>query len=174
MARNDIRPAQAHSGGVHLIRPLPMATGAAFETGEPVVWDGAGGIEEAADDPATIAGISAVPASATAVSAFIGRYLARAAGTLIQVYEPDPDQIFVCPNFATDGAGTPATPTQANAIGVLAGLSLNLVSDLWSVDTGSANLICQIDGVLDARRNLITDPNVLTTAGVGVAFHFDF
>jgi len=180
MARNDIRAPLAHSGGSHRLTALPMAAGATFSMGEPVVWDGAGGIQEAADDPATIAGIAAVdatPAQMAAVATtpnFIGRYLTRAAGTLCQVYEVDQDQWFVCPLFAIDGAGTPVTPTQANAIGQRAGLNLNLTSDRWSVDTGSANLICVIEGVIDNRHNSITDPHVLNTAGTAVVFRFDF
>jgi hypothetical protein len=171
MARDDIRPFRAVNGGTHELKTGPMAAGAAFNMGEPVVWDGAGGLTEAADDPAAIFGISAVDASATAVSVFI-RYLTRAAGTPIQVYDIDQDQLFICANFATDGAGTPATPTQANAIGVPAGLNLNLVTNLWSVDTGSANLICTVENVIDARANFITDPNVLTGTGVAVIFRF--
>lgn len=172
MARNDIRPAMSHHGGTHFIKPLPMASGADFSMGEPVIWDGAGGIDMAADDPAAIAGIAAVDSSATAVSPFIGRYLARPAGTTIQVYDVEEDQWFICSNFATDGAGTLVTPTQANAIGQPAGLNYGLVADQWSVDTGSANLICVIEAVIDARGNLITDPLHVTTAGVSVVFRF--
>lgn len=173
MARNDIRPALTTHGGTHLIKPLPMASGAAFSTGEPVVWDGAGGIDMAGDDPASIAGIAAAPSSTTEVSTFI-RYLSRAAGTLIPVYDVDDETWFYCENFATDGAGTLVTPTQANAIGQPAGLNYGLVADQWSVDTGSANLICVIEQVVDSRGNSITDPNIITGSGAAVVFRFTF
>jgi hypothetical protein len=172
MARNDIRPFRAANGGSNRIKTAPSGGTNGFAMGEPVVWDGAGGIEEAVDDPAAIFGITAVDNSPTEVSAFIGRYLTRPAGTLIQCYDIDQDQFFTCANFMVDGAA--ATPTQANAIGALGGLDFGMVTDLWSVDTGTGpgNFILQIDDVIDARGNSLTDPNVLNTAGVAVVFHF--
>ena len=93
-----------------------------------------------------------------------------ATGTLATVTVGVPTQQFVCFNFATDGAGTAATPTQANAIGTLAGLTL--ASDVWSVDTGAANLLVQIDEVVDAVGRQITNPTNRPGAGLGVVFHF--
>jgi len=144
-----------------------MASGATFTTGEPVVFDGSGFITEATTDPAGIAGIAAVPA--TDVD---GRSLQ--VGTVISIHEALQNQIWVCDNFATDGAGTAATPTQANAIGKTAGLILRVVStgNVWVVDTGAGNTIIRIDDVIDANGWSVTNPILRHGTGRSVVFRF--
>jgi hypothetical protein len=88
---------------------------------------------------------------------------------MCSVYGIKPTQQFRTDNFATDGNGTAAVPTQTR-IGELAGLVLT--GNDWFIDTGMANLILQIDDVLDANLNSITSPNLATGAGAHVLFHF--
>lgn len=163
MARNDIRPFRSVQGGSDLMRGFPQAASAAFREGEPVVMT-AGALAEATDDPPVVTGIAAT----RAVDAFGTSF---ATGTMATVVVGVPTQQFVCFNFATDGAGTTATPTQANAIGALAGLTLD-GSGNWWVDTGCANLLVQIDEVVDSTGRNITNPTNLPGSGFGVVFHF--
>ena len=163
MTAYDIRPYDAPQGGVDFTSSFPLTASASFSEGEPVVLAAAGGIGECTDDPATVTGVSAV--RSTDADGTV-----RATGTLISVIIPVDSQRFSCQNFATDGAGTLTTPTQANAIGESAGLSLTGVQ--WSVDTGTGNLIVEIDDVVDIHGFSINDPQHVPGTANAVIFRF--
>jgi hypothetical protein len=162
MARGDIQPWRSPTGGEERLA-FPIIANATFLEGEPVRLTAGGALTTNADNPAAIIGIAAHPATDVDGTAF-------PAGTMCTVIGIPDTQIFRSDNFSTDGSGTPAVPTQANAIQELAGLSL--AGGTWSIDTNMANLIVRIVDVLDAQRNSITDPNILTTAGQTVLFKF--
>jgi hypothetical protein len=162
MAVNDIRALRSPRGGSFEVAGFPLTAAANINEGEPVVVT-AGAIVEAATDPVTIQGIAAGRTTDADGTVF-------AAGTPIPVIQTDAGQQWVCNNFATDGAGTAVVPTQANAIGVLAGLTL--AGGVWFVDTGAANLLARIVDVQDAEGRSITDPNQNTGAGMAVIFRF--
>lgn len=156
MAANDFRVHRAPS-----VAGFPQASAATFREGEPVVLS-SGGVTEASDDPATVTGIAATRAvnvDGTSLST----------GARASVYELRSDTYFQTLNFATDGAGTAATPTQANAVGQLAGFTLT-GGGSWVLDTGAANLIVRVEAVLDARGQMLGDPNVLPGTGAIVVF----
>ncbi len=169
MAANDIMPWQAPSGAEERLSH-PVAATQAFLVGEPVVLSN-GALIECVDDPANVDGISAQGAEERAG---IGLSVASLpVGSSITIYGVNDTQVFTCSNFATDGAGTSAAPTQANAIDELAGLTLDASTiPVWYVDTGTANQLVRIVDVLDARRNSIQNPQIVTTAGVTVLFKF--
>jgi hypothetical protein len=160
VARNDIRPWRPDSGGFVEVTAFPLAAAQNFNEGEPVVFDGSGAIQEAADDPTTLAGIAAT--RSIDVDGVV-----RATGTPISTYRLSDSMTWVCRNFATDGAGTTATPTQANAIGQLAGLTLT-GGGAWVVDTGTANLLFRIEDVVNASGVSITNPLFVDRTGVSV------
>jgi hypothetical protein len=164
MARNDIRLWSAPRGGGDNVSAFPLAASQTFAEGDLVIFDGAGALTIAATDPQVVAGIAAE--RATDVDG-----ASRAAGTLLSVYQPVDSQLWVCNNFATDGAATPATPTQANAVGLAAGFILD-GSGNWFVDTGSGNAPVQIEYVLDGSGRSVTDPNTNPGAGTAVVFRF--
>lgn len=141
---------------------FPVTSGSGIREGEPVAVAAAGTLSEATDDPSTVDGIAA-----HAVRDVDG--VRFDAGTQVAVYAVDPDQIFRTENFATDGGGTAATPT-ATRVGELAGLTLSGAD--WSLDVGTANLICQIVGVLDSNGRNLSDPNLLPGTGQTVLFRF--
>lgn len=162
MARNDIVPFSSPRGGTYEIQAFPLAATQTFDEGDPVVFS-SGALQEAGNDPATVAGIAA--ARATGLGGAV-----RATGTQIQVNVPHPDQTFKTSNFATDGSSTSATPTQANAIGATAGLTTT--GGNWFIDTGAANHILQIEKVLDTAGHDIANPELSTGAGNWVVFRF--
>ena len=164
MALNDIRPWRSPTSGEERLA-FPVIANATFLQGEPLRLSAGGALTTNANNPAAIIGISAVTAITNTF-----RNTSAAAGTMLTVYGIPDTQLFISDNFATDGSGTAAVPTQANAIQELAGLQLT--GTTWSIDTGMANLIVRIVDVLDAQRNSITDPNILTTAGQSVVFKF--
>lgn len=163
MTIRDIRCYREARGGRLQVSGYSMASGATFTTGEPVVFDGSGFITEATTDPAGIAGIAAVPA--TDVDG-----ISHVAGTIISIHEALQNQLWVCDNFATDGIGTAATPTQANAIGRTAGLVLR--GAIWVVDTGAGNALLRIDDVIDANGWSVTNPLLRHGTGRSVVFRF--
>lgn len=163
MSRNDIRPFRNARGGTFQAEGYSMEANATFLRGEPVVFNGSGFIAECANDPAGLAGI----AQESSID-IEGRI--RATGTIIPVIEPRDSQLWVCNNFATDGAATPATPSQANAIGRTAGLTLNGAN--WTVDTGAGNAILQIDDVIDRNGISLGNPSFIRGAGFNVIFRF--
>jgi len=166
VAANDIRPFASPHGSSELVTAYPIAASQTFREGEPVVFS-SGALNEASDDPAAISGIAMAPAR---LGAGDPRGTAHAAGTPISVYRAVDSALFRCENFATDGAGTAATPTQANAIGVQAGLTLN-GSD-WYVDTGTTNILIQIEDVRDSNGHSIANPAIVAGAGAEVIFRF--
>ena len=166
MAARDIMPWTSPTGA-ELRAQYPLAAGQTCLEGEPVAFS-AGTLVEASDDPAAIVGIAAMRAEG------MGPGLAAVSfdtGHPITVYGITDSQRFICGNFATDGAGTAATPTQANAIGQSAGLTLS--SGNWSIDTGTANLLCTILDVLDVRKRSIQDPLTGPSTGSFVVVRFD-
>jgi hypothetical protein len=148
--------------------------------GEPVVYDALlGYLIEAGDDNATITGIAAAPSlgmNATGEAGHLGGSAtvpdatARPNGTFIQFYKPVAGQIFLCSNFATDGAGTAVVPTVANAVGRTAGFTL--AGGNYVVDRGCANHHVEIVAVIDA--NAIPLGDTLRTPGAGVTVVFGF
>lgn len=164
MAARDIMPWRSSDDEERLA--FPVAATQTFLEGEPLVLTAGGALNEAASDPAAIIGIAAVPAI---VNTFTGA--SAATGTMLSVYGTADSNVFISSNFIASAIfGAVTVPTQANAIGALAGLTL--AGGIWSVSASALNLICIIDDVLDARRNSITNPNILTTAGVNVLFRF--
>jgi hypothetical protein len=134
MAQFDIRV----DSGEHEIRYYPLETLQDFEEGEVVVVDTSSGeVEECASDPETVLGISAT-SSQNAVSNQ-GVTATLDDNTLIGVYLPTDNSLFKVNvggtlatgnRFATDGAGTAATPTAVNAVGEEAGFILMVSSSL--------------------------------------------
>ena len=161
--RNDIRVYRQARGGHFQCSPYSMAAGATFLPGEPVVFDGAGFIVEAGSDPAAVLGIAAD--SSIDIEGRI-----RTTGSSISVIEVNPSQLWVCDAFATDGAATPATPTQANAIGRTGGLTLNVAT--WTIDIGAANAILTIDDVIDRGGISVTKPGFVRGPGFHVIVRF--
>jgi len=162
VALNDIRAHSASRGGSQHSRAYPMAASATFLKGEPTVLT-SGALDECGDDPDFVAGIAMMRGTDVDGTAL-------ATGTPITILELAEDQDFVCNNFATDGAGTAVVPTQANAIGVLAGFTLDGDGN-WIVDTGCANLILEITDVLNSQGISVTNPlHSYNTTGVSVVF----
>lgn len=161
MALNDIRPWRSPTSGEERLA-FPVIANATFLRGEPLRVTGGGALTTNSNNPAAIIGIAAHQATDVNGTAF-------PAGTMCTVIGIPDTQIFATDNFATDGSGTAAVPTQANIMD-LAGF--NLSGGVWTLDTGMANLLVRIEDVLDARRNSIADHNILTTAGQTVLFKF--
>lgn len=161
MGFQDLRHYRAPDGVVDMLS-FPVAASQAFLAGEPVVVGAAGTITECVTDPSVVTGIAAH--KSTDVD---GNDLG--VGTQVTVYGTSPSQVFITKNFATDGSGTAATPA-LTSIGDQAGLSL--ASGTWYLDTGTANLLCEVVGVQDAAGNNLSDPNVLPGTGVWVLFRF--
>ncbi len=144
-------------------RGFPITASQAFLEGEPVILVAAGTLSEAATDPASIVGIAAGRSTDVDGNAF-------AAGRLITTYGIGPEQIYKTTSFTSDGAGaTAAVPTLAN-IGDVAGLALT--GGVWSLDTGTANLIAEIVGVLDSNGRNLSDPVLSSGTGSIVLFRF--
>jgi len=141
---------------------FPVTATQTFLEGEPTVLVAAGTLSEASDDPASITGIAA-HRSTDIDSASFG------VGRRITVYRNTPGQVFRTQNFSTDGAGTAATPTLSN-IGDAAGFTFT--GGVWSLDTGTGNLLCRILDVLDSQGQSLSDPHLLTGTGSIVLFEF--
>ena len=158
MARDDITPYKGDGDRIS----HPITASQAFLSGEPVALV-AGTLSEAGDDPASISGIAAT-------QSIRANGTAHPVGTMMTVYSAQDTQTFRARNFATDGAGTAVVPTAA-VVGDLAGLTLTGGGD-WVVDTGTANLILEVLGVLDSQGQNLGDPNLLPGAGSQVLFRF--
>ena len=169
MAKNDIRPSRPSSGGTQHITAYPLTTGQTFEEGEVVVVAAAGTLSEAADDPATVAGISAGGSQGRNTAGGLS-VSTRPDGTMIPIYTATDEQVFETYNLATDGAGTLVTPTLAH-VGDNAGFTLN--GGQWSVDTGAGNEHVEIIEVLDVNGAPLGDQNS-RTVGAGVTVRFVF
>lgn len=165
MASRDIRPYKSMSGHTELPKfQGPINASESFGEGEPLVFNAAGELAEAGDDPASVVGISAHRATDIDNIAF-------AAGTTISAYGVPDDQLYVCENFATDGAGTAATPTAANAIGVTGGLTF--AGGAYSVDTGTGNTILEIFDVISTNTgDSISNPLISAHTADAVVFRF--
>jgi hypothetical protein len=174
MAENDIRV----NSGTHEIRAYPVETSQDFSFGEPVVVDTTSGeVEECGSDPATVTGISAThtfnyvadPSGGTAV----------ANNTLIGVYLPTDNTLFVVTvggtaaagnRFATDGAGTAATPTAATAVSEEA--CFIRASGNWFIDTAAANKHVLIEALYNSEGQNVKDPNATSTTAATMTFSF--
>ena len=161
MAKNDITFYSSLGDGPSR-KGFPVAASATFDEGDVVVVS-SGSVDEAGNDPASVNGIAAMRSTD-----YNGDSLAT--GSAVTVYSGGDTDTFRSAKFATDGAGTTATPTQANAIGVLAGFTDDGTN--WWVDTGTANLLVRITDVIDAAGNSVTNP--ITNPGTGVAVLFRF
>ena len=164
MAKNDIRVFYPVEGGT---TAYPITTGMTFEDGEVVVVAGAGTLSEAADDPATVAGISLGSSQGMTAALTVGTV---PDGTMITIYKPSSGQLFATDNFATGGAGVAVVPTLA-VVGDVAGFSL--IAGVWSVDTGTANVHVEVTDVLDANGQPLGSTNI-RTVGVGATVIFGF
>jgi hypothetical protein len=165
MARHDNAPFR----GEHDKRAFPVVTGSTFQEGDIVRLDGNGFLTEAGDDPPAVLGVAGD--SATNILYGVGLTGASSApeGTYLGVWIAGNNRQFRTENFATDGAGTAAVPTQLNAVGQTAGFTL--AAGVWTLDTGTANFVAVIDDVLDANGHSISNPNVIVGAGVTVIYH---
>lgn len=161
MADRDLEWYSSNTGGPDM-RAGPVTAAQAFRTGEPVVGIAAGTLSEAGDDPSAITGIAAH--RTTDVD---GTDLG--VGHPVTYYGTGPEQVFKTTNFATAGAGVAVTPSLTD-IWDLAGLTL--ASGVWSLDTGTNNLIAEIIGVLDNKGVNLADPNLLPGTGSVVLFRF--
>ncbi len=133
-----------------------------FLEGEAVLVVAAGTLSEAADDPSAITGIAAHRSTDVDGTAL-------PVGRRVTVYRTSPGQVFRTTNFATDGAGTAATPTVAN-VGDTAGLDFS--GGNWFLDTNKNNVICAIVDVLDSKGQSLSDP--LLNVGTGSIVLFEF
>ena len=170
MAEQDIMPFVSPHGGSTGTRAFPVAASETYRHGEPLILS-SNELQEAATDPAAIVGIAAQDARDIANDPTGGlNGQPASAGTPRTVYLPVHEQTFLCRNYSADGTGaTLSTPAVAQ-IGTLAGLVLN--SGVWSVDTAANNLICQINDVLDARKNSIDNPNLVSGTATYVVVEF--
>jgi hypothetical protein len=178
MAQFDIRV----RSGEHEIREYPLETGEDFEEGEVVVVDTSSGeIEECGSDPAVVTGISAT-SSQNAVSNQ-GVTATLADNTLIGVYVPTDNTLFQVNvggtlatgnRFATDGAGTAATPTAATAVGEEAGFILitDGTENVWVVDTGAANKHVLIEALYNSVGENIKQAGATSTTAAVMTFSF--
>jgi hypothetical protein len=168
MAYNDIQVFREVEGGR---AAYPIVTGSSFLPGEPLVVDGAAGtIAECTDDPAVVTGIAA--SSSQGVNQDTGIAGTVADGTMITVYKPVPNQLFIVhvSRFAQDGDGVTDTPTIAD-VGDTAGFSKT--GDNWFLDSGTTNKHCEIVAVLDVNKQPLGN-TVERTAGTGVYVVFGF
>ena len=163
MAKGDLRPHRSPRGGHFEISGYPTATVTAFNEHEPLLFV-SGQVTLSGNDPAAIVGIAAEPN--TDVD---GAFLAD--NDTVGVYQVGGEELWISVNFATDGSSTATVPTQANAIGQPAGLTVD-GSGRWFVDTGAGNLLVLIEDVLDAVNLPITDPALNTGPGRSVVFRF--
>ena len=160
MSVHDFRHYRAPNG-VADTKSFPVTASETFVAGEPVVVAAAGTLGECGDDPSAVDGIAAHAPVNSDGSTF-------SVGQPVTVHGTGSDQVFITKRFATDGAGTAATPA-LTSIGDLAGLT---GPGTWYLDTGAANKICKVIGVQDAAGNNLGDPNVLPGTGVWVLFNF--
>ncbi len=161
MSERDINWYRSNTGGPDM-RAAAATASQTFQAGEPVVVVAAGTLSEAGDDPSAISGIAAHRTTDVEGTDF-------GVGRQITFYGIGNAQEFKTKNFATDGAGTSATPTGAIR-GDLAGLTL--ASGVWSLDTGTNNLIAEITAVFDNKGFNLNDP--VLSPGTGVEVHFRF
>jgi len=185
MAKGDIMPYRGADQGSVLppTDEFPLKASETFVQGEPVSLNNAGDLTESASAPADedflgIAAMSGDTVGATDPNGIFrspeGLFTPGAspnlpvAGDLISIWRAKPGHKWVSRNFATDGAGTAAVPTKANAVGEVA--SLILASGNWFVDVGgSGSRVARIDKVLDAKGN-----DIARSSGTGVFVVFEF
>ena len=163
MARNDFR---LHRQGT----PPdwgPMADGATFNEGEPLIVNTAGYVViPAASDPSDVVGIAST--RSRDVNGNV-----HTVGEPITYHRQSSENEFITANFATAGAGAAVVPT-ITRIGEQAGFSLNIAGTNWFVDVGCANQLVEITDVLDGNQRSLTDTHngYVPGAGAQVVFRF--
>lgn len=183
MSKFDIMPYRgAHQGNV--LPPTEryrLNAAETFTIGELVSVNADGELTEAADDPAAedVIGVAASSGDTAVTTDTIGIYRKRVGlfapgaspnapqtGDMIPVWEVFSGNTFIAKVFATDGAGTAATPAAAN-IGDRAGFSLT--AGVWSLDTGTANFLARVVDVLDVNGRSVQESGL---TGSTVLFKF--
>jgi hypothetical protein len=160
MAQFDIMPHKSPLGGTMLTHGFRPTAASTFEQGDPVEIIAAGTVSEGTTPIIVADGFAGICA---------GRALDTDGVTLrtqVEIWDPK-DVLFISRNFATDGAGTLATPAQAN---IGDGFGLVSVGGSWRVDTGTATNIGRIIDVLDARGRSVAQSGA---AGVFVVVQFN-
>lgn len=169
MAKGDLRiPRNFDYGPFAYVEKKPLTASETFARGEPVYVTSAGKVKESGDDPTAVkfAGIALASGDTVGASDVIGTFRQKvgqfkpgASPNLPQTDDTTPFLVMLpgceveCDNFATDGAGTLATPTQGNAVGEVAGLSLT--AGQYTIDVGTTNILLRIIDVLDANGESI-------------------
>ncbi len=143
MSARDIEP---HLNGTNP-KQFPVAGSQTFRQGEPLLIS-SNRATEAADDPSQLLGIAADSSLGIDQAAL-------ASGELISYYPWDRENTFKTKLFATDGAGTAATPA-ASSIGDQGGFTLS--SGVWTFDTGTDNTLGEVVDVLDPHGVSLADP----------------
>lgn len=145
-------------------------TAATFNTGEPVVDDGSGEADICADDPPNVLGIALEPAVST--SNRMNALEVTALGDTRRLVDiPTPEKRYVARYFSDDGTNL-VVPTQANAIGQVAGFSEGLVGAEWCIDTSAANAHVRIEDIIDANGLSLLDDWPAAGPGDRVIFRF--
>lgn len=148
-----------------------------FAVGEPVYLNTDGEAQESGDDPAPTAfgGIALSSGDTARSSDPVGTFRRQVGqfqlsgdghtpttsdGVMVAVCMPGAR--IKCRTFATDGGGTSVAPTQANALGETAGLTL--AGGTYSIDTGvtAGNEFLHIIEVLDDNNE-----NIVFSGGTG-------
>jgi hypothetical protein len=152
-----------------------------FVLGELVSVNADGELTESADDPAAedVIGVAAASGDTVGTTDAMGAYRKRVGlfapgispnlpvtGDMVPVWEVFGGHTFIAQVFATDGAGTAATPALAN-IGDRAGFSLT--AGVWSLDTGTANFSARVVDVLDVNGRSIQESGL---TGANALFRF--
>ena len=171
MALDDITmPEGDDYGPFTRIDHKPLNAAESFVRGEPVQINSDGELAESGDDPVAVdfAGIALDSGDTVGATDAIGTFR-QSIGQSQQGASPNLPttsdatkyhkvsigSTVESGNFATDGAGTLATPTQANAIGLGAGFTLN--GGVYSIDVGVTNNVLVITDVLDNNGDSIAN-----------------
>jgi hypothetical protein len=172
MTAFDIMPFDSN-GTEDDVRHYRMDGGETFVVGEIVALGADGDLNEAGDDPAgsAVLGIALAPVTYSIGGSSTNKNprtgTAYATGDMIPVAQLRAGKRVITSKFATDGAGTAATPTLANALGETAGLSVT--AGVHFIDTGVTNDdLCRIVDVLDSQKRSIQDPSFDGNTGVYV------
>lgn len=173
MGLNDIQPWKNAYGHTAAIEWHRLDGSESFVLGEPVALGADGDLNECGNAPtgAQFLGIALAPASysiggvASTKNPRTGANFTT--GDLVPVAVLRPGDCVITNQFATDGSGTAAAPTLANALGETAGLIV--ATGEWFIDTGAAqDDIFRIKDVLDTNKNSLQDPLYSGNTGVFV------
>lgn len=189
MAKNDILPYKANAnetGPIADLQHFGLGASESFTVGEPVAVNAAGRLTESADDPGpedfigiaagcgdTVGSTDTIGIFRTAKGMFTPGAVPNrpVTGDLIPVWIAGPGTKLIFKVFATDGAGTAATPALAN-IGDMAGLSLT--AGVWSVDTGtSSTKFIRIVDVVDANGDSVQFSGLTGSKAIGQVVSYE-